>query len=113
MLIRRMAACCTILIGLLYSTLVTARKSTRITQPWEFLKGDMGGIWEAVRPAAEGSPESVPLWQTVMLSHCFNARDGVDPDQNYYEGPGWYSTLLNIHNPFDKGRTVLHLTMVL
>lgn len=59
MLIKRIAACYVILTALLYSTPVTARQSIRISQPWEFLQGDLGGIWEAVRPATEGSPESV------------------------------------------------------
>jgi beta-galactosidase len=108
MLIRRIAACYTILAILLFSTRLTARQSIRIKQSWEFLKEDLGGSWEAVRPATEGSPESVPLWQTVSLPHCFNARDAVDPDQNYYEGPGWYRTLLDINNPYDKGHTLLH-----
>lgn len=108
MLIKRIAACYAILAALLYSTRVTARQSVRISQSWEFLQGDLGGIWEAVRPAAEGSPESVPLWKTITLPHCFNARDAVDPDQHYYEGPGWYRTLLDLHNPYDKGRIQLH-----
>ena len=41
--------------------------SSRLNQGWEFLKGDLGGIWEAVRPVKKGSPESVPLWDTVSL----------------------------------------------
>jgi beta-galactosidase len=75
---------------------------------WEFLQGDLGGIWEAVRPVGAGNPESVPLWQKVALPHCFNATDAVDPDKNYYQGPGWYRTQLNIQNPHAQGRTLLH-----
>ena len=108
MLLRRIAACCAILAGLLYSSMAAAQQSIRINQQWEFLKGDLGGIWEAVRPAAPQSPESVPLWQPVTLPHCFNARDAVDPDENYYEGPGWYRTLLDIRNPYDNGHVSLH-----
>ncbi|RBL88263.1 glycoside hydrolase family 2 TIM barrel-domain containing protein [Chitinophaga flava] len=93
---------------LLCSQLSRAQQSARITQPWEYLKGDLGGIWEAVRPATEGSPESVPLWQKVTLPHCFNATDAVSPEENYYEGPGWYRTLLDINNPYAQGRTLLH-----
>ena len=74
---------------------------------WEYLKGDLGGVWEAVRPAAPGSPETVPLWKPVALPHCFNAEDAVDPDVNYYEGPGWYKTLLTIDNPYPDGRIML------
>ena len=85
-----------------------AQQSQRLTQSWEFLREDLGSVWEAVRPVTEGSPESVPLWEKVTLPHCFNARDGVDPDVNYYEGPGWYRTVLEVKNPYAQGRTLLH-----
>ena len=81
--------------------------SVRISEGWEFLKGDLGGIWEAVRPAEKGSPEAVPVWETVSLPHSFNAEDAVDPDVNYYQGPGWYRTQLEIDNPFPGGRILL------
>lgn len=80
----------------------------RIDKKWEFLKSDLGGIWEAVRPVGKGDPESVPLWETVDLPHCFNAMDAVDPDVNYYQGPGWYRKNLSIENPYNNGRTLLH-----
>lgn len=85
-----------------------AQQQTRLTTNWEFLKQDLGGIWEAVRPVTAGNPESLPLWQKVQLPHCFNARDAVDPDVNYYQGPGWYRTQLDINNPYANGRTLLH-----
>lgn len=85
-----------------------AQVSTRLTENWQYLKGDLGGIWEAVRPYTKGSPESVPLWQKVTLPHSFNERDAVDPDVNYYQGPGWYKTTIAIHNPFQNGHTLLH-----
>ncbi|WP_344973551.1 glycoside hydrolase family 2 protein [Compostibacter hankyongensis] len=95
--------------GMLLVTLsLRAQQSTRLTGGWEFLKGDLGGVWEAVRPVTAGSPESVPLWDSVALPHCFNARDAVDPDQNYYEGPGWYRTQLQLKNPYKNGRILLH-----
>lgn len=34
---------------------VPAMNKIRLTNNWEYLKGDLGGIWEAVRPAAPGS----------------------------------------------------------
>ena len=34
--------------------------------------------------------------------------DCVEPDANYYQGPGWYKTQLDIKNPFTNGRTLLH-----
>lgn len=82
--------------------------SHRLTDNWQFLKQDLGGAWEAVRPVKPGRPESVPLWQDVILPHCFNATDAVNPDVNYYQGPGWYRTKLKINNPYKEGRTLLH-----
>ena len=86
---------------------VPSKQKIRLTENWEYLKGDLGGIWEAVRPASPGNPETVPVWQKVTLTHCFNAEDAVDPDVNYYQGPGWYKTLLTIDNPYADGRIVL------
>ncbi|ATP59136.1 glycoside hydrolase family 2 [Pedobacter ginsengisoli] len=94
---------CTILFNNLF-----AQQKQRLTENWEYLNGDLGGVWEAVRPVKEGNPESVPVWQKVNLPHCFNATDAVDPDMNYYQGPGWYRTQLTIANPYQKGRTLLH-----
>lgn len=82
--------------------------SIRLNDKWLFLKSDLGGIWEAVRPITPGFPESVPLWEPVSLPHCFNATDCVDPELNYYQGPGWYKTELEVKNPYSNGRTLLH-----
>ena len=79
---------------LLCSNLLFAQQSVRLNNNWEFLKQDLGGVWEAVRPVGLGNPESVPLWQKVSLPHCVNAEDAVDPDVNYYQGPAWYRTNL-------------------
>ncbi|WP_293897711.1 glycoside hydrolase family 2 protein [Sphingobacterium sp. UBA5670] len=85
-----------------------AQEVKRIDQGWDFLKSDLGGIWEAVRPVGAGNPESVPLWQQVDLPHCYNALDAVDPAINYYQGPSWYRKSLAIDNPYLDGRTLLH-----
>ncbi|WP_372772068.1 glycoside hydrolase family 2 TIM barrel-domain containing protein [Mangrovibacterium sp.] len=85
-----------------------SHKSTRLTQNWQFIQQDLGGIWEAIRPAKAGSPETVPIWTDISLPHCFNATDAVNPYVNYYQGPGWYRTLLEINNPYKNGRTLLH-----
>ncbi len=85
-----------------------SQKSTRLITNWEFIRQDLGGVWEAIRPAKPGSPETVPIWSEVTLPHCFNATDAVNPYVNYYQGPGWYRTLLEVHNPYKKGRTLLH-----
>lgn len=87
---------------------IRAQHKVRLNEHWEFLKQDLGGIWEAVRPVGKGNPESVPLWQQVTLPHCVNALDAVDPDVNYYQGPAWYRSQIQISNPYDKGRTLLH-----
>lgn len=76
----------------------------RLLTGWEYRRGNLGGIWEAWRKAADDTV----IWQPVELPHCFNAYDGVDPDASYYQGPGWYRTRLKIENPFPQGRTLLH-----
>lgn len=95
---------------IIFSNTLSAQqsKSIRLNENWKFLKSDLGGIWEAVRPFKEGNPESVPLWETVTLPHCFNAKDAVDSDVNYYQGPGWYKNQIEIKNPYKNGRTILH-----
>jgi beta-galactosidase len=92
---------------LFYST-TQAQQSIRLNNNWQFLKQDIGSIWEAVRPVVKGNPESVPLWTDITLPHCVNAEDAVDPDINYYQGPAWYKTQLSIRNPYSNGRTLLH-----
>ena len=89
------------------SSRMPADARQRLTSGWEFIRRDVGGVWEAMRPVEAGKPESVPLWQPVTLPHCFNAEDAVDPDVDYYQGPGWYRTLLDVANPYADGRTWL------
>jgi beta-galactosidase len=84
------------------------QQSERLNHNWKFLKGDLGGIWEAVRPVKFGDPESVPVWEKVTLPHSYNASDAVDPDVHYYQGPAWYRTTLAIQNPNKNGRVLLH-----
>ncbi len=81
-------------------------QKVQLSDNWLFLKSDLGGIWEAVRPAAPESPESVQIWDTVNLPHCYNAFDAVDPKGNYYQGPAWYKNLISPENPL--GRILLH-----
>jgi beta-galactosidase len=96
------------LLGIIISGSLQAQQKIRLNENWQFLKQDLGGIWEAVRPVKKGNPEEVPLWTNVTLPHCVNAKDAVDPDVNYYQGPAWYKTQLNIQNPYQNGRTLLH-----
>ena len=67
-----------ILLILPLNATIPTQQRIRLTDSWEYLKGDLGSIWEAVRPAAPGSSEAVPIWQQVTLPHCFNAEDAVD-----------------------------------
>lgn len=97
-----------VFILLLLGFVAQAQVSTRLTKNWEYVKGDLGGVWEALRPVKTGNPEELPFWQKVNLPHCFNATDAVNPEVNYYQGPGWYRTNLSIENPYQNGRTVLH-----
>ena len=82
-------------------------RTTRLISGWQYLKGDLGGIWEAVG-SAHGQRDGAGEWKTVTLPHCFNENDAVDPDLNYHQGPGWYRTYLRIDNPLNNGRTLLH-----
>lgn len=86
---------------------VPSEHRIRLTEDWQFLRGDLGSIWEAVRPTKPGSSEAVPIWTAVTLPHCFNAYDAVDPDVNYYQGPGWYKANLKIDQPYPGGRILL------
>jgi beta-galactosidase len=73
---------------------------------WEFLQSDLGGIWEGVRHAPKGSQEAVPRWKEVYVPHCYNAHDAVNPYANYYQGPAWYRTFIDI-SANEKQRIVL------
>jgi beta-galactosidase len=99
------------LIAALFAAAVTGaqgQESIRLINDWEFIRQDLGGVWEAVRIVPPGGPESVPVWTPVHLPHCVNARDGVDPDGSYYQGPAWYRTQLAVRQPYSGGRILLH-----
>ena len=81
----------------------------RLTDNWDFHKGDLGSVWEAVRSFyEEDSQKSSVYWENVTLPHCFNAEDAVDPYVKYYQGAGWYRTFLDVENPYVDGRILLH-----
>jgi beta-galactosidase len=86
------------------STTATAN-SERLIAGWEHYRGSLGGPWEVWHGAFA---KDANRWTKVELPHCFNARDAVDPDLDYYRGQGWYRTNLKIANPFPNGRTLLH-----
>jgi len=77
----------------------------RLAAGWEHYRGSLGSVWEVWR--GDKASDNV-AWQPVSLPHCFNARDAVDPDERYYQGPGWYRQKLETVNPFPRGRTLVH-----
>lgn len=80
----------------------------KLSSNWDFLKSDLGGIWEIIREPQLGQPTSFPIWEKVELPHCFNAFDAVDPSVCYYQGPGWYRNFLEFENPYAQGHTIMH-----
>lgn len=76
-----------------------------MTKGWEHYRGQLGGIWEVW--CGDKASDNVS-WSPVELPHCFNARDAVDPDEAYYQGPGWYRTHVEVANPSLNIRTLLH-----
>ena len=88
-----------------FSNVSGAQDSHRLRDGWEYHQGALGSIWEIWR--GDAASDNV-TWTPVTLPHCFNARDAVDPDVRYYQGPGWYRTRLHPRNPFPDGRTLLH-----
>jgi beta-galactosidase len=75
----------------------------RLAAGWEYFQGSLGGVWDVWRTDMAEST----VWRPVEVPHCFNARDAIDPEKPYYEGPGWYRRKLQVRNPFDNGRTLL------
>jgi beta-galactosidase len=84
-------------------TSANGKTSERLTTGWEYFRGSLGGVWDVWR----GDMVESTVWKQVELPHCFNAHDAVDPEQPYYEGPGWYRRKLQVRNPFENGRTLL------
>jgi len=81
----------------------TGAISERLANGWEYFRGSLGSVWDVWRTDMLENT----VWKQVEIPHCFNVRDAVDPEQPYYEGPGWYRRKLQVRNPFEKGRTLL------
>ncbi|OAS17737.1 glycoside hydrolase family 2 TIM barrel-domain containing protein [Paenibacillus oryzisoli] len=79
----------------------------RLTEQWEHYRGSLGGVWEVWRSDKLQNHYNVP-WEMVTLPHTYNGMDVMDPDHKYYQGQGWYRNKLEVHNPYPKGRTLLH-----
>ena len=81
------------------------RTSFRLLNNWEYVKGDIGGIYEALRMDENSR---LPGWEKIEMPHCFNQYDAVDPAQSYYQGPGWYRTFIDSGNLKEGHRLLLH-----
>lgn len=85
-----------LLILLFIATAIVNGQDIEKLKSWEFLRSDLGGVWEGTRFAKVGSQEAVPIWEKVEVPHCYNAFDAVNPYVNYYQGPAWYRTFLDM-----------------
>ncbi|MCU6796860.1 DUF4982 domain-containing protein [Paenibacillus sp. WQ 127069] len=79
----------------------------RLIDNWQHHRGSLGGPWEVWRQDKLQNHYNVP-WHEVELPHTYNGLDVLDPDGKYYQGQGWYRTLLKLNNPYPQGRTLLH-----
>ena len=77
----------------------------RLITGWEHCRSSLSCPWDVWHGSFAKSKEH---WSQVELPQCFNARNAVDPDKNYYRGQGWYRANLKLGNPFPNGRTLLH-----
>jgi len=91
-----------------FASLAGAQNVQQLDAGWEYYQGSLGSTWEIWRTNKSVDTYENVVWTPVTLPHCFNARDAVDPDAHYYQGPGWYRTRLKLANPFPNGRTLLH-----
>ena len=76
----------------------------QVITDWQFARREMGGIWEVWRDVSYEKD----IWSAVQVPHCFNAHDAVAPDAKYYQGEGWYKTAVDVQNPYEGGRTLVH-----
>ena len=72
---------------------------------WECRVGNIGHWWELWRSSADDA--FARSWHEVKIPHCVNARDAVDPDTCFYQGPTWYRSWVDFQNPYHEGRTWL------
>ncbi|MCF8381556.1 MAG: glycoside hydrolase family 2 protein [Bacteroidales bacterium] len=80
-------------------------RSVILNEGWEFVKGDLGGVWEALR---DEKLSALPAWTEVKVPHSFNALDAVNPDVPYYQGPGWYRFYIDSELIEEDKRSLLY-----
>ena len=97
-----------LLLASIYTLAMAQQTQPLSSKSWEFHQGDLGGVWEAWRSERASFDISHDIaWSSVEMPHCWNAFDAADPDGEYYQGPGWYRTHIQIDNPHPNGRTLL------
>lgn len=106
---RRILFCCCLLLVTvsMSANAIYGEKKVRLSQGWEFVKGEWSGIDDVIASDKAANMSSTPQWTKVCLPHCYNSEDAVDPDVVYYKGIAWYRTTLSIDNPYPQGRTIL------
>ncbi|MBR5350036.1 MAG: glycoside hydrolase family 2, partial [Prevotella sp.] len=106
---RRILFCCCLLLVTvsMSANAIYGEKKVRLSQGWEFVKGEWSGIDDVIASDKAANMSSTPQWMKVCLPHCYNSDDAVDPDVVYYKGIAWYRTTLSIDNPYPQGRTIL------
>ncbi|MDC7223394.1 MAG: glycoside hydrolase family 2 TIM barrel-domain containing protein [Spirochaetales bacterium] len=73
---------------------------------WEFIRGDVGGIWEVWREQRGRAEQCLDwAWQKVTVPHCYTGTSAVAPDRPYYQGPAWYRTTLDVRD-WEEGESL-------
>ena len=82
---------------LLLALLLSFTAAARAADPRSDLEVSKG--WKFLRQDVEG-PQSPTFddtqWDAITIPHTWNAKDGQDGGGNYYRGPAWYRTRLNL-----------------
>jgi beta-galactosidase len=70
------------------------REVTVLTGPWKFHRGHV----QESRPFDRYFDDS--NWESVIVPHTWNAKDGQDGGDNYYRGIGWYRVKLLVSEEY-------------
>lgn len=62
------------------------RSVININQNWKFYKGEI----------EEGITKVMPDWEIINLPHTWNALDGQDGGNDYYQGAAWYQKTFDV-----------------
>ncbi|WP_170178494.1 glycoside hydrolase family 2 protein [Flammeovirga pectinis] len=73
-------------------------------EKWFFHKGELGGIWEVLRPI---NPIFQVKWTEISLPHTYNTTDILDSEKEYYQGVVWYKVKINLNEILKEDRYFL------